>query len=196
MRSTLLALVAFLTFVASHQTHAVCSLKTAQEKMMAVNNMAQVYNRKIFDYMEDGKEAPADLLRKQTEINEETNEIGLKLAAVSEENPSQGYENPIDEGICQQYDAVMEKHAPDNYVATPINRQDTTDDPNCNSTILWERFGVSIQQQVELTQAGKITDEEAAQYMRLTTQIGELSTTDLKKACDSQTAFEQKLASE
>jgi hypothetical protein len=48
---------------------------------------------------------------------------------------------------------------------------------------LWENYGELIQKQVELTQAGKFTAAEEADMMRMATEIGQYSTTDIGKAC-------------
>jgi hypothetical protein len=61
---------------------------------------------------------------------------------------------------------------------------------------LWERYGVAIQKQQALVSEGKITNDEVTPYMKLSTEIGQYSTTDLAKACSALTQFERKLAAE
>jgi hypothetical protein len=53
---------------------------------------------------------------------------------------------------------------------------------------------VAIKKQQALVSEGKITKEEVSSYMKLSTEIGQYSTTDLTKACGALTQFEKKLA--
>ena len=145
--------------------------------------MMQVYNRKNIDYMEKEQTPPASFSSKFDAFVEQSNALGVRFAEHMEQNTDLKPGDKIDQSICDEYTALFENYAPDGYTKEKVTLVQTTDDPNCNSTALWENYGELIQKQVELTQAGKFTSAEEADMMRMATEIGQYSTTDIGKAC-------------
>lgn len=93
------------------------------------------------------------------------------------------HEDAIDQSICDGYAALIAAYAPDGYRGEAVKMETTASDPSCNTDELWKKYGVLNQKQIALVQAGKISDAEQTDLMRLSTEIGEASTTDLSKAC-------------
>ena len=173
-----------------------CTYKAAQDKLVEFNNMMQVYNRQFIAAMENGGEPSPALEQKRIAMAEESAATGILLSEEYDKNPNIQYPDPVNPEICMQYDGLMAKYAPEGYKVAPVTTAAQTVSADCSSTTLWERYGVAIQKQAALVSEGKITKDEVPAYMTLSTEVGELSTTDLAKACASLAQFENKLAAE
>ncbi len=196
MKATPLLLALSLASLISAPAMASCTYKEAQDKLVEFNNMMQVYNRQFIAEMESGGEPSAALNQKRTVMAEESSAVGILLSEEYDKNPNIQYPDTVNPDICTQYDGLMAKYAPEGYKVAPVTVEAQTASADCSSTILWERYGMAIQKQAALVSEGKITNDEVPVYMKLSTEVGEYSTTDLPKACDALRQFESKLASE
>lgn len=197
MRIFSLFFALFLSFtIITSAIAASCTYKEAQTKMVKFNNMMQVYNRQFIAEMEKTGDSNPALEQKRTAMAEESAVVGLLLSEEYEKNPNIKYPDSVNPEICKQYDSLMNKYALESYQAAPVKVEPQAVSNSCTSTKLWERYGVAIQKQQALASEGKITKDEVNSYMKLSTEIGEFSTTDLTKACDALAQFEQKLATE
>ncbi len=167
----------------SSNAYSACTLKNAQTLMIEGNNMIQVYTRKNIEYIENKQTPPTSFQKKYETIVTEHSELGVKMAQATERNPDIKHEDTIDQSICDGYAAFLASYTPEGYKADPVKMETTTPDPGCNTDDLWAKYGVLIQKQSALAQAGKINDAAQTDMMRLSTEIGEAATTDLKKAC-------------
>ena len=167
----------------STNVQAECTLKSAQTKMVETTNMMQVYNRQRVTYMEESGAVPTVFEARFTKFDDRKNELMVQFGEVTEENPDIGFDDPVDQSLCDGFDELFAQNAPDGYVVKEVNLQPTSADPNCTTTSLWNEYGVLIQKQAELAKEGKFSDAELSDMMRIGTQIGEASTTDLAQAC-------------
>ncbi len=194
--STLVLALSLTSAISTPSVSASCTYKEAQTKLVEFNNMMQVYNRQFIAEMESSGDTSPALERKRTAMAEESAAVGILLSEEYDKNPDIQYAGNVNPEICTQYDALMAKYAPESYQIAPVEIEAQTVSDNCSSTILWERYGVAIQKQQALVSEGKITNDEVSSYMKLSTEIGQYSTTDLTKACGALTQFEKKLGSE
>lgn len=176
--------------------NATCTYKQAQDKMMQVNNMLQVYSREIIKHRQNGQSVPAELDTKQLAITEKSAAIGILMSEAFDKNPQIQFSDAVNEEICNGYEALLKEYAPENYQAKPIVREQQSQTSDCSTNKLWEDYGQAIQKQQQLIESGKITKQEVDAYMLLATKIGEFATTDLPKACQALKQFKQKLAAE
>lgn len=188
--------LAFILLFLSATSNATCTYKQAQDKMMQVNNMLQVYSQKIIKLRQNGEQIPAELDAKQLAITEQSAATGILMSEAFEKNPQIRFSDAVDEEICNRYDSLLKKYTPENHQVKPIVREQQTQTGDCTTNKLWENYGKSIQKQRELVEAGRITKQEADAYMLLSSQIGQLATTDLAKACEALKQFDAKLAAE
>ncbi len=196
MKTPSLLFALSLTSLVSTPAMASCTYKEAQTKQIEFNNMMQVYNRQFIAEMEKSGEPSPALEQKRLAMAEESAAVGILLSEEYDNNPNIQSSDPVNPEICTQSDALMAKYAPEGYQVAPVTVGAQTVSADCSSTTLWERYGIAIQQQAALVSDGKITNDEVPAYMKLSTEVGEYSTTDLAKACDSLSQFEQKLAAE
>ena len=178
------------TLLASINAQAECTLKTAQTKMIETTNMMQVYNRQRVTFMEESGTIPTVFEAKFTKFDDRKNELMVQFGEATDANPDIGFDDPVDQSLCDGFDELFAENAPDGYVAKEVNLQPTSSDPNCTTTSLWEKYGVLIQKQAELSKAGAFSDAELSDMMRIGTQVGETSTTDLAQACVHLAEFE------
>jgi len=168
----------------STSSYAQCTLESAQTKMVETTNMMQVYNRQKITFIENDKALPAEFDRKFTAFTNRSNELVAQFGKETDANPDIGFADPVSQSLCDGYDELFAQYAPDDYEKKKVSLVPTTAGANCTSTGLWEQYGKVIQKQAELTKAGKFTDAENAEMMRLATKFGQNSTTDLAKACE------------
>jgi len=176
--------------LASTNVQAECTLKTAQTKMVETTNMMQTYSRQRITYMEDSGTIPTEFEAKFTKFDERKNQLMVQFGEVTDANPDLGFDDPVDQSLCDGFDKLFADNAPDGYVAKEVNLQPTSSNPNCTTTSLWEKYGVLIQKQAELVKAGKFSDAELSDMQRIGTLVGQTSTTDLAQACTHLSEFE------
>ncbi|MEB8430792.1 hypothetical protein OO007_01050 [Cocleimonas sp. KMM 6892] len=180
-----------------------CNYKQAQTKMMEVNNMMQIHNRKFAASIQKGQEPnPADERVRQG-LATESAAAGILLSKESEKNPNIQYGTKVNPAICAKYDGIMKKYAPAGYKKAPINRAgmlttkgQKSNASGCNAKNIWDRYGVAIKKQSALSKQGRITKQENGAYMSLMTRFGQQSTTNVNQACVTLSQIEKKLSAE
>lgn len=184
--------VSLLTFVvllfSSHLSQA-CTYKQAQEKMLEVVNLQQVYNREMLAYMQKGEEYPDE--PKRTAFAEEAAEVGILLDSQSKD--IKDFDTKVDPVVCEKYDGLKQKYASDKHDNAPVAAQPKATSADCSTNQLWERFGKASQKQVVQSQSGELSKTEVNELMEMGTWIGQYSTTNLAKACEFMTQYEAKL---
>lgn len=185
-----ISLVAFFgaLLLISHASKA-CTFKQAQEKMLEVTNLQQVYNREMLAYMQKGEEYPDE--PKRLALAEAAAEVGILLSSQSANITD--FNTKVDSAICQQYDDLKQKYAAGVHQNAPVAAQPQATSADCTTNQLWKRYGDASQKQVALSQAGKLSKSETNDLMEMGTWIGQYSTTDLAKACDMMSQYEARL---
>ena len=178
------------TLLISINVHAECTLKTAQTKMIETTNMMQIYNRQRVTYMEESGAIPTVFEARFTKFDQRKNELLAQFGKETDANPNIGFDDPVDQSICDGFDKLFAENAPDGYVTKEVSLQPTSSAPDCTTQSLWNSYGELIQKQAQLTKAGKFSEAELADMRRIGTQLGEASTTDIAKACVHLSEFE------
>lgn len=171
------------TMLISMNVNAECTLQTAQTKMVETTNMMQVYNRQKISYIENDGELPQSFETKFNAFVDRSNKLTAQFGEEAEANPNIGFESPVSQSICDGYEQLFADYAPQDYEKKEVNLLPTSAGADCTTNGLWEEYGELIQKQAQLTKEGKFSDAETTEMMRLSTQVGEASTTDLAKAC-------------
>jgi len=167
----------------SFNVQAECTLQIAQTKMVETTNMMQVYNRQRITYMENGGNIPADFESNFGAFNDRSNALVAQFGKETDANPDIGFEDPVSQSLCDGYDQLFADYAPAGYENKKVNLMPTSAGADCTSSGLWEKYGKLIQKQAALSKEGKFSDAESADMMRLSTLVGQNSTTDLAQAC-------------
>lgn len=168
-----------------------CTYEQAQKKMIEVINLQQVYNREMIEHMNKGQEYPGE--ERRGAFAEEAAAVGVLLAEVSS-HIEDDVTVEIDSRVCEQYDALQEKYASASHQNAPVTVAPQPSSADCTTEKLWGRYGVAMQEQVALSQAGKFSKNDDSEFMQMGTWIGQYSTTDLAQACDYMSQYEAKLA--
>jgi hypothetical protein len=193
MKTSITIALLFTTFISFAQ---ICTYKQAQNKSIEFNNMMQVFNREFIALMKETGDSTPELEKKRLAMAEESATVGIMMSEEYDNNNNIQYADAVNPEICTQYDALMKKFAPIDYKTVPADAQQKDVDADCSTATLWQRYGKAIQKQQKLNNDGKITKSEVAQYMEISTYVGEFATTDLAKACEYLQKFEKKLDAE
>lgn len=176
--------LSLLALVISSASHAECTYKDAQQKLMESNNILHEYKKEQMDLIKNDQPIPAELNRKLDTINEALAANGIALSEIGDPTKIT-YETKVPNAICAEYDRIITTYTPSGYVKKEIvhNTSNRFHCEGIKDTELWERYGNIIQKQPALLQAGKITDKQALEITQLMSEFGANMTTDFPAAC-------------
>ena len=182
-------IICLLITLSSHAAFAECLYGDAQKKMLRFNDLTQQKNLEVVKYQAAGQEAPADLYATVAKMGEESAAVGIQLGEAASD-PNLTMTTPVDDSICQAYDALMQKYDPEGKHTVQPEIQDSA----CDSSDLWTRFGSAQQQVLKYFQQGVLSKEDVDQYRVLDVEIGMKSTTDMAAACALLEQYEARLS--
>ena len=121
---------------------------------------------------------------------------GHRLSLVEPQALSIKAESAMDPSLCQRYDALLAKHAPDDYESAPITLSAASpfSCDKLDSSALWKRYGEAIQAQTELLKSGRIDQAQAMALSQKFSTFGTQMSTDSAAACATFKEIEGELA--
>lgn len=173
-----------------------CNYKEAQKKMMASNNVLQIYSKEQMGIIANGEQPPAELTDKINLIAKAIADNGIALSEIGDPLKIT-YETKVSESICNEYDRIIATYTPkDHKNAEIIHSADTPFKcEGVSDADLWMRYGEIVKTQPELLKEGKITNSQATEISMMMGDFGTQMTTDFPAACATLIQIEEKIKS-
>ena len=174
-----------------------CTYTDVQQKGMALTNLQAALSREQMGYVQRSEDAPAALVARIDALLSDATKIGQEVADLVEPQAlSIKADSAMDPSLCQRYDALLAKHAPDDYESAPITLSAASpfSCDKVDTSALWKRYGEAIQAQSELLKSGRIDQAQVMALSQKFSTFGTQMSTDSAAACATFKEIEGELA--